>query len=100
MLIVILAFLIIFWILGYLPVPNLLLFSINGHPVTLWNLLILLFIIWAVGILPSPLQSIAGVLLFLWILSLLGIIAIAGFSNLIVWAIIIGLFLYILQGGR
>jgi len=45
---------------------------INGHPVTLFNIFILLVIGWAVGVLPPPFQAIASVLLILWVLSVLG----------------------------
>jgi len=100
MLIAIIIILIILWLVGYAPlsgitIPNYALFSINGHLVTLWEILILLVISWAIGILPSSLQKIAGILLILWILSVLGIFAIAGLANIIVLVIIIGLILSI-----
>ena len=96
MLVTIIIILVVLWFLGYAPlsglsIPNFVLFTINGHLVTLWEILILLVIGWAIGILPDPLQKIAGVLLLLWILSVLGIFAIAGLSNIIVLVIIIGL---------
>ena len=99
MLTTIIIILIILWFLGYAPVsgisiPNIVLFSINNHPVTLWELLILLVITWAIGILPRPFQIVASVLLLLWILSILGILSIIG-PNIIVIAIIIGLILSI-----
>jgi hypothetical protein len=96
MLITIIIILAILWFLGYAPIsglsiPNLVLFTINNHPVTLWEILILAVIGWAISILPRPLQAIASVLLVLWILSVLGILAIAGLSNIIVLVIIVGL---------
>lgn len=96
MLIAIIVILIILWFLGYVPItgisiPNLTIFTINNHPVTLWEILILSVIAWAIGILPRPLQAIASVLLLLWVLSVLGILAIAGLSNIIVLVIIVGL---------
>ena len=96
MLVAIIIILIILWFLGYAPlsgisIPNFVLFTINNHPVTLWEILILSVIAWAIGILPSPLQAIASVLLILWVLSVLGILAITGFSNIIVLVIIVGL---------
>jgi len=97
MLTVLLVLLIIFWLLG-INIPNVILFSLNGHPITLWNILMLIVICWLLGILPSPIREIAGVLLILWILSLLGIIAIAGLSNILVIALIIGLVIFILKG--
>ena len=96
MLIAIVIILVILWFLGYAPIsgisiPNLVLFSINNHPITLWNILILLVIGWAIGILPRPFQTVASILLLLWILSVLGILAIAGLSNIIVLIIIVAL---------
>jgi hypothetical protein len=99
-LIAIIIILAILWFLGYAPIsgisiPNLVLFSINNHPITLWNILILLVIGWAIGILPRPFQAVASILLLLWILSVLGILAIAGLSNIIVLVIIVGLIISI-----
>lgn len=79
-------------------IPNLVLFVINGHPITILNLLIFLLIISAIGVLPSPLREIAIVILILWILTILGIIAIGGLANILVIAIIIGLIIAILGG--
>jgi len=104
MLAILLVVLIILFFLGYihignLTIPDITLFSLNGRPITLWNILILLVISWALSILPSPLREIAGVLLVLWILSVLGIIAVAGFSQIIVIAIIVGIILALLGVG-
>lgn len=96
MLIAIVIILAILWLLGYAPIsgisiPNVVLFTINNHPITLWEILILAVIGWAIGILPRPLQAVAGVLLLLWILSVLGIFGIAGLPSIIVLVIIVGL---------
>lgn len=98
MLVAIIIILIVLWFLGYAPlsgisIPNISVFTINNHAVTLWEILILAVIGWAIGILPQPLQSIAAVLLILWVLSVLNILAIAGLSNIIVIIIIAGLIL-------
>ena len=96
MLVAIVIILIILWFLGYAPIsglsiPNFNLITINNHPVTLWQVLILLVVGWAIGILPRPFQLVASVLLLLWILSALGILAIAGLSSIIVLVIIVAL---------
>ncbi len=95
MIIGIIVVLLILWFLGYLHIPaglpHLVLFNINGHPVTLFDLLILLLVAWAIGILPSPFRQIAGVLLLLWILAVIGIIAVSGLATILVIAIIVGL---------
>ena len=96
MIITIVIILIVLWFLGYAPVtginiPNFVLFNINNHPVTLWELLILAVIGWAISILPRPFQAVGSILLVLWVLSVLGILAIAGLSNVIVLVIIVGL---------
>lgn len=100
MLMAIVIILIILWFLGYAPlsgitIPNIALFTINNHAVTLWEILILAVIGWAIGILPRPLQAIASVLLVLWVLSVLGILAIAGLPNILVLVIILGLIISI-----
>jgi hypothetical protein len=92
MLIAIIIILIILWLLGYTPIsisiPDFVLFTINNHQISLWDILILAVVSWAISILPRPLQMVASVLLLLWVLSVLGILAIAGLSNIIVLAII------------
>ncbi len=93
---ILLILLVVFWALGYvhvgnISIPNVMLAHFNGRPITLWDLGIFLVILWAIGILPSPFREIAGVLLVLWVLSLFGLIAIAGLSNLIIVAIIVGI---------
>jgi len=100
MLTAIVIILIILWFLGYAPIsginiPDISLFTINNHTVTLWELLILMVIGWAIGILPRPFQTIASILLVLWVLSVLGIVAIAGLPNIIVLVIILGLIISI-----
>ena len=96
MLIAIIIILAILWFLGYAPIsgisiPNIVLITINNHPVTLWEILILAVVAWAIGILPRPFQIVASVLLVIWILSVLGILPIVGFSGIIVLAIIAAL---------
>lgn len=98
----ILFILIILWFLGYIhinqfPIPDVILFHINSRSITLWDILLLLVIGWAISILPYPFRQLASVLLLLWILSTLGIIALAGLSNLLVVAIIVGLVFFILE---
>ena len=102
MLEVILVILILLWVTGNLhitgiTIPDYLLFQLNGHPVTLMNLLVFLVIVWAIGVLPSPIREISGVLLLLWVLSVLGFIAIAGLANLLVIAVIIGIVLALIH---
>lgn len=88
-----LAVIIVLWLFGFVQIPylNAPLFNILGRSITLYNILILLIILWVIEILPSPLRQIIMLLLLLWVLSVMGIITIAGFSQLIVVAIIIGI---------
>lgn len=100
MIVTIIIILAVLWFLGYAPlsgisVPNPVLFAINNHQVTLWEILILAVIGWAIGILPRPLQAVASVLLVLWVLSTLGIFAVAGLPNILVLVIIVGLIISI-----
>ena len=99
MLIIILVILIILFLTGSIhisgfTIPHTVLFNLNGHPITLINTLIFLAI--AIGVLPSPFREIAGVLFILWLLSILGFIAIAGLSTLLVLAIIVGIILSVI----
>jgi hypothetical protein len=101
MLSVILLILIILWFFGYihiqgLSLPDIPLFTLNGHSISLWELFIFLVVLWAIEALPDPLRVIAGVLLIIWLLSTLGIIAIVGLSHVIVVVLIIGLILTLL----
>lgn len=96
----VLVILVLLWFFGYIHItgfiPDLNLFNINGHAITLWDILILLVIGWAIGILPTPLRQIAGILLVIWVLATLGILAITGLAQIIVLAVIVGLVLALL----
>ena len=102
MLAAIIVVLIILWFLGYISVsgvniPDLTLFIVNGHPITLWSLLIFALVAWAISLLPRPLQAVASILLLLWVLSVLGLLpiltfaAFGGLSSLLVILIIVAL---------
>lgn len=103
MLVAILVILIVLWFFGYVPIgnvhiPNIVLTSINNNHITLWNVLILLAVAWAISILPRPFREIGSVLLLFWVLSVVGILAIAGLSNILIIAIILGFAFYIFSG--
>ena len=93
---ILIVVLLLLYFFGYITIPwftipNPLLFTFGGHPILLSSLLIFLAILWAIGVLPSPLRQIAMVVFVLWLLSTLGFIAIAGLSNLLIIALIVGL---------
>lgn len=101
MLQVVLALLIVLWFLGYvhlpyIPIPVVPLFGLGNRVVTLYDVLIFLLIIMVVEVLPSPFKQIAGVMLILWLLSLVGLLVIANLSSMLVLAIIVGLIAYLL----
>ena len=100
MLVFILLILIILWFLGYGPLEAFFipLFTILGRTISLWDILIFLVILGLIGALPRPFREISSVLLFIWVLSLLGFIAIAGLSSMLVIAVIVGLLLYLIGG--
>lgn len=103
MIITLIIVLVVLWFFGYLNIgilniPHITLLTINGMPITLWDVLILLAVGVIIKILPSPFREIAAVLLILWILSVLGVLAIAGLSNILLIAIIIGLVLFVIKG--
>jgi hypothetical protein len=96
MLMTLLVLLVVLWFFGYihisnLSLPDISLFAVNGHIVTLLEVLIFVVIVFAVGVLPTPLRQIGFALVVLWVLSTLGVIAIAGLAPLVVIAIIVGL---------
>src|SRR5690242_8155486 len=98
----ILLILIVLWFFGYIHVqglalPDFYLFSINGIPITFWTLILFFVMLSAIGVLPSPLRQIAGVLIVLWILSTVGVLAIAGLPNILVLALILGLAVSLFQ---
>ncbi len=97
----ILLVLIVLWFFGYIhiqgiSIPNYPLFTLNGHSIGLWQLLIFLVILWAIEALPGPLRVVAGVLLFIWVLSALGIVVIAVLPHIVVIVLIIALVLALL----
>ena len=97
---VILALLVILWVLGFVKVPwfkipHMVLLEFNQHPITLRDFLLFILIIWIVSILPKPLRIVAGLIFVLWVLSIIGVVAVSGLPNLLVLALIIGLFLYV-----
>jgi hypothetical protein len=96
MLTAILLLLIVLWLVGYGPAASLQmpLFSIGRQSISLWDVLIFAVILWLIGALPSPFREIAGIFLLLWVLSTLGILAIAGLSSMLLIAVIVGLVLY------
>ena len=101
MLVLILVLLIVLWFLGFISIPLLatVIFVLLGHPITFFDLLVFLFLILLIGILPGIFRFIAAVLLLLLVLSFLGLIVIANFSQIIVLVIIFSLIDYLLTGG-
>lgn len=80
-----------------LTVPNPILFTIHNQPVSLAAFLIFFAFLWIVSALPSILRIIGIILLTAWVLTQLGIVAIAGLSNFIAVAIIVMLFVLIFR---
>ena len=107
MLIALLLLLVILWSLGFLRIGDLdflrvPVITIDGRAVTLLDILVALTVIFVIAALPGPLGFAAGILLILWLLSVLGLIAIEGIplSTLIILAIIVGLLVHALRRGR
>jgi hypothetical protein len=94
----IILILVVLWFFGYIhiqgfSVPNIPLFTLNGHAISLWDFLIFLVILWAIEALPGPLRVVAMILLVIWLLSTIGIITIGVLSPLMVIFLILGLIL-------
>lgn len=105
MIFAILIFLVLLLVLGYIDIPaisleNIVLFDLFGKIITLYDILIFAVMAWLIDLLPWPFRGLASVILVLWLLSFFGIIAIAGFSQIIVLALVVGLVLYLFTGGR
>lgn len=105
MIIALILLLAVLWILGYLPVgfttlPEMALFSVNGEVISLWDIIIFALILWAIGILSTPLRQIAGVVLVLWVLSEVNVIAFPGLASILVIAVIVGLVASLFMGKR
>lgn len=97
MLVALLLILVVLWFLGYgpslafLPPLTFPLFVINGHTITLWDILIFAVILWVLGILPKPFREIGIVIFLLWVLSTLGVFFFTGFASLLVIIFIVGI---------
>lgn len=103
----IIVILAVLWFFGYIRIegftfPDIQLFVINGERVTLLDALILLIVMWAISILPTPFREVSGVLLILWVLAVLGVISIAGIGlpSILILAIIVGLIVSLFSHSR
>jgi len=102
MVLAILVFVVALWLLEYFKIAvfNLHLLTLFNQDITIYKLFFFLLIVWAITVLPRPFQEIAALLLVLWLLAFFGIIAIGGFSNIIVLALVVGLIVYLFTGRR
>jgi hypothetical protein len=105
MLELIIAILVILWVLGivsipWLTIPDIVLFEINSHVISIRDALVFMVVLWAISVLPQAFRIVGAILAILWLLSVFGILAVGGLSNLLLLAIIIGLFLYLLGFAR
>ena len=105
MLSLILILLVVLFILGYLQIPafpitDIILFVFLGRAISLYDLLLFGLILWIIQALPWPFRGLATLIMALWLLSFFGIIAIPGFSNILVIALIVGMIGYIFRGIR
>jgi hypothetical protein len=98
----ILVFLILLFLLGFIQIPfsinNIVLLNYGPIFITLYDLIVFLFIIFIIDLLPESFRAIAYVILLLYILSFLGILAITGFSSIIVLGLIIGFIVFLVRG--
>ena len=69
---------------------DIVLFYINGRPITLMTVITVAVMSWLVRILPSPFREIVGLFFLLWILSTLGFFFFfAGLTNILLFIILI-----------
>lgn len=95
----VLAIIFVLWLLGFIQIDLLSyhLFTFNGHDIVFKDVLFFLLILWLIGLLQRPFREIVSVLFVLWVLSTFGIIAIAGLSNIIILAVVIGVVAYLIR---
>lgn len=95
----VLAIIFVLWLLGFIQIDILSyhLFNFNGHDIILKDVLFFMLILWLIGLLQRPFREIISVLFVLWVLSTFGIIAIAGLSNIIILAVVIGAVAYLIR---
>lgn len=97
---VLVVILVILWLTGYIQIPgvslpNSTLMYFNGQSITLIDVVVLLVFLWLINHLPDAFRMIAILLLVLWLLGLLGLVTIAGFNNILIAALVIGLLMYV-----
>lgn len=95
----VLALIFVLWLLGFIQLEflNYVLFDLNSRGISLKDVFIFLLILWLIGLLPRPFREIVSIIFVLWLLSLFGIIAIAGFTNLLILAIVLGVVVYLIK---
>ena len=105
MLLLILVVLIALYVSGMLSVNwatlsflQLHVFVLNGHTITLLNILMAMVIVWAIESLPHVFRIIGLGLFTLWLLSTLGFIAIVWSTHFLTIAVIVLLFAAIILG--
>lgn len=96
------AIVVVLWLLGIIKIPFLMMphfptLNILGFTLTIKTLLIIAAFVWIASSLGGVIGKIVWVLVVLWLLSALGIIAIGGFSNLLVIGIVVGIVLSLVQ---
>lgn len=99
----VLIFLIVLFALGFINIPfipirDIELFVLMGRSITIYDLILFLFIVWIIDLLPWPFRGLALAILVLWLLSFFGIIVITGFSNILILGLIIGVIAYLMRG--
>lgn len=90
------------WFLNYIGLPVIalgtVLFTILGVSITLYQLLVFLIIVGFVGLLPSSVRLMALFLLFLWVLSIFGLVSVFSLPDIVVFAAIFGVIYYLITG--
>ncbi len=102
MLAFVLILLFVLWLLGYGPlqVLSMDIFKLNGHIISIWDLLIFFVLIWLIDLLPSPVRQIAAIMFIIWVIASLGFILIPGLQSLLIISIVIGLLVYLVGGKK
>jgi len=98
----IIAILVALWLLGIISIPWFSLptfpvLQILGYSITIQRLLLILLFTYLALNLGSPFRQIIWVFFVLWLLSILGLIAVGGMAKLLIISLVVGLILSLVQ---
>lgn len=102
MLVILLVLLFALWFLNYIGLPiiplGMVIFTAFGVSITLFQLLIFLIILALTAALPPAIRLVAIFLLFLWALSVFGLVSVFSLPDIVIFATIFAVVYYLVVG--